>query len=78
MSDEKKEVVDTYWEHELHDKSDKNCSMCFNEKNIMEYKVTIVVERSDEAQIEREYLHKNSIDYTSEVEDIISSLEAEI
>ena len=32
MSDEKKEVVDTYWEHELHDKYDEKCSVCYADK----------------------------------------------
>lgn len=44
----------------------------------MNYQITITVQREDEAQIERVYLYKKDIDYTQEVEDIISSLEAEI
>jgi hypothetical protein len=32
MSDINKEVVDTYWEHALHDTWDKNCSACYNER----------------------------------------------
>ena len=33
MSDIEKEVVDTFFEHELHtDEYDKNCSACYSEK----------------------------------------------
>lgn len=44
----------------------------------MEYKITIIVEREDEAMIQREYLHKKDKDYNEEIESIISNLEAEI
>jgi len=32
MSDIKKEVIDTYFEHPQHDSYDENCSECFKEK----------------------------------------------